>query len=395
MKCKIIDYDDLGSGITRIDNKVCFVSKALPEEIVDIEIIRENKKYSHAKILSFYEKSKKRVEPVCKFYDNCGGCNFLHVTKEEENKFKKNKCKRYFQKLDEFILTDEYYYRNKVVLHVKNGQLGFYKEKTNELVPINYCYLLSKRINETLAIFNKYYDLNFQGQVIIRENYNKEILLAISGNYSYIKNILDEDIDNIVYNDKALKGNNYFWEQINNYRFKVHYQSFFQVNRKGLIAIYQILEKFLQDKKFNLVLDLYSGTSVLGIFLSKYSQKVISIEENQFACSDAKENIKENHINNLEIIEGKVENYIEKFTNIDLIVVDPTRFGLDKKTITILNKIKPKYISYIACGIDALKRDLNYLKNIYKLEKISVVDMFPRTNHVETVCLLSRKSVDK
>ena len=221
MKCKIINYDDLGSGIAKIDNKVCFISKALPEEVVEIEITKENKNYAMGKIIKILEKSKERITPVCKYYNKCGGCNFLHVKKEEENNFKKDRCQRYFQRLDEFIETMDYNYRNKVVFHVQNGKLGFYKEKTNELIAIDYCYLLLEKINNIINIFSKYYDKQFQGQVIIRENYQKEIILAISGNYKYINDILNEEIENIIYNDQVLKGHNYFFEELNNYKFKL------------------------------------------------------------------------------------------------------------------------------------------------------------------------------
>ena len=139
-------------------------------------------------------------------------------------------------------------------------------------------------MNKILNFFSCNYDPNFSGKVMIRENSSQEILLVIEGDYSYIQELLKEDIENVIYNDQVLIGKEYFIETIRDYQFKVHYQSFFQINRKGLEAIYHILEKF-SFNNLKTTLDLYSGTSVLGIFLSKISEKVFSIEENEFAIS--------------------------------------------------------------------------------------------------------------
>ena len=122
--------------------------------------------------------------------------------------------------------------------------------------------------------------------------------------------------------------------------------------------------------------------------MARYVQKVISVEEVKVATLDALENRELNKINNLEVINGKVEDYIDTFKNIDLVVVDPARRGLDKKTINYLKTIKSNYLIYIACKMDSLKRDLYDLKEIYDVASINLVDMFPRTNHVESLCVL-------
>lgn len=390
MDVYIEKFDDLGNGISKINNKVCFVKDAIPDEIVNIKITKEKKNYSEAVIVNLIKQSNLRIKPVCKYYNECGGCNFLHLNKEEEIKFKKDKVIRYFNKLDNFYETSDFNYRNKIVLHVKNGKLGYYQEKTNDLIEINYCYLVKDKINEIISEINKYYDNNFFGNITIRISSKDESLVSIEGNYRYINKLKDLSlIDNLIYNDKVLKGNNYFYEEILNYKFKVNYKSFFQVNILGLITISKILLEFLKNKNIDIALDLYSGTSVLGIIMSNYVNKVISVESNINASFDAKENIKINNINNLEVINGLVEDNIDKFKNIDLIIVDPARRGLDIKTIDYLKIIKPKYLIYIACGIDSLKRDISLLKDSYYIDKIYGIDMFSGTNNQETICILN------
>ena len=140
-----------------------------------------------------------------------------------------------------------------------------------------------------------------------------------------------------------------------------------------------------------MALDLYSGTSVLGIHIAKYVNNVTSIEINSFATHDAIKNIELNNITNLKVINGAVSDYIDKFHNIDLIILDPARKGLDLKTIEYLKKINPTYIIYISCSITSLKRDLEYLKTDYEFSKIYIVDMFPGTIHCESICLLEMR----
>ena len=389
MQIKIDDFDDLGNGLGKIDNKVCFVNKGLPNEVLNIEITKNTKSYINAKINKIIVPSKERLKPICPFYDVCGGCNFLHATKYLENEFKIQKGKKFLGSINKLYETAELNYRNKVIFHVKKGEIGFYKTNTNQLIKITYCYLLDDEINKILELFNKHVDNNFTGEILIRVNSLKETLVSITGNYQYTNILINSNlINNLVYNYKLLKWNNYFLEYINDYKFKVSYLSFFQVNHQGLENIIDILNNFLKDKNINIALDLYSGTSVLGIIMARYVQKVISVEEVKVATLDALENKKLNKINNLEVINGKVEDYIDTFKNIDLVVVDPARRGLDKKTINYLKTIKSNYLIYIACKMDSLKRDLYDLKEIYDVTSINLVDMFPRTNHVESVCVL-------
>ena len=392
MEIEILDFDDLGSGLGKINEKVCFVKNGLPKEILKVKIVKENKNYSNCEIENIILKNKDRINPICPFYQECGGCNFLHATKSLENEFKLKKGEKFLGKIKKFYETREFNYRNKVIFHVKNGDIGFFKEKTNELVSINYCYLLNDKINEVLKLFLKNKDLNFNGNILIRVNNLEDSLVAITGSYKYIDLIKNSNlINNLIYNDKVIKDNSYFYEVVSNYKFKVSYKSFFQVNLDGLISIKIILESFLQDKNIRNTLDLYSGTSVLGIIISKYVKNVISVEENKSSTDDALINKELNKINNLQVINGRVEDYIDTFKNIDLIILDPARRGLDLKTISYLKKIKSKYLIYIACKMDSLRRDTKYLKDDYEVLENYLVDMFPRTNEVESVSILKLK----
>ncbi len=390
MRVKVLKFDDLGNVIGKINDKVCFIEKGLPNEELEIEIIKDKKDYSKAVIKNIVKKNSNRIEPICKYYDKCSGCNLEHASLKLEQEFKINKAIDYFEISPKYYETIDYNYRNKVSLHVKEGNVGYYKEKTHDLIEINYCHLLSNKINLVIELFNKYKDKKFNGEILIREN-SKETMVSIIGEYQFL-DILKESsiITNLISNGKVIKGNDYFIESINEYKFKVNYNSFFQVNRLGLEKIISILKDFLKDKNLNTILDLYSGTSVLGIIMHEYAKKVISIEENKYATEDAKLNIKLNKIDNLEVINKKVEDCIDNFQDIDLVLVDPARRGLDIKSINYLNKLKSKYLIYISCEMISLKRDLAFLRETYEIKELYLVNMFPRTNKVETICILER-----
>jgi len=395
MKVNIIKFDHFGRGIAKVDNKIVFVDKALPNEIVDISITNSKKNYQEGKINKIIKESDVRVKPICPYYDKCGGCNFLHTNYEIEKEFKLEKGKELLGKIDNFYETKELNYRNKVTLHVKNNKLGYYEDKSKKIVKIDYCYLLNDNLNKVIEDLNKI-DLSKYNieTIIIKTNQNK-ILLEIDA-------IIDDDfinkfnyVETIISNNKIVKGTGYIEEIIDKIVFKITSKAFFQVNKNGLENINNIIKEFVKDKKLNKVFDLYSGTSLWGILISLYAKKVISIEINKEACLNANYNIVKNNINNIKVINGDVKDYIDSFNDIDLVIIDPPRSGLDKKTRDYLKKINSKYIIYISCDMQTLRRDLIEIKEKYDINSINLVDMFRGTYHVETVCLLCRKTVDK
>ena len=286
-------------------------------------------------------------------------------------------------------------YRNKITLHVKNNKIGLYKENTNEIIEVDYCYLVSDKINKVIKDLNKLkisdYDIH---EIIIKCNSDK-LLLSVDGKVDNSFICYFSYIDTIISKNKIVKGNGYLEEIIDSKIFKITADAFFQVNKEGLENINKIIKKYLYNKEINHALDLYSGESTWGILISDYVKDVSSIEINKEACMNAINNIKDNGINNVKVINGKVEDYIDSFNDIDLVIIDPPRSGLDVKTKDYLKKIKAKYLIYISCDMYTLKRDLEYLSNIYRLDEVNLVDMFKRTYHVECVCLLCRKNVDK
>ena len=389
MEVKIIKFDHFGRGIGYINDKVVFVNKTLPGEIVDIKVIKEKSKYLEGKIVKIKEKSTDRIESICPYYNECGGCDLLHTNYKMEKKFKIDKCIELLGKCDNFYETNNLNYRNKVTLHIKNNKIGFYKDNTHELVSINYCYLLDDKINKVINDLNEI-DKNKINKIIIKCHNNKLLLDVVGIVSNDFINYFDY-VETIIINNKILKGKGFLEESIFGKKFIVTSEAFFQVNKYGLININNIIERYLKGKNINKVLDLYSGTGLWGILISDYVKDIICIEINKEACRNANINIKNNNIDNIKIINGKVSDYIDSFNNIDLVITDPPRSGLDTKTINYLKKINSKYFIYISCDMYTLKRDLKELDNIYEIKEINLVDMFRGTYHCEVVTILERK----
>ena len=231
MELKIIKYDHFGRGIAKVSNKIYFVDKALPGEIVDVIVTQDKKNYSEAKIDKVIKKSNQRIDSICPLFNKCGGCHFLHTTYDEEVKFKKDKALELLGRCDNFYETKDMNYRNKVTLHVKDDKIGFYQEKSHEIITIDYCYLLDDRINRVINELNKISMSDYNITKIIIKSNNGKVLLDVDGIVDDFFITYFDDVDTIISNSKIVKGNNQQEEIIDNKVFKITSNAFFQVNK--------------------------------------------------------------------------------------------------------------------------------------------------------------------
>ena len=388
---KILRLNNEGEGIGTIFDKIIFVDNALIDEKVKVRITEEHKNYLKGKNLKVLKKSKNRIEPLCKYYNKCGGCNIMHMKNQID--FKKEKVITLFDKMckekinPDIFSYNEYNYRNKITLKIKDNKLGFYKTKTNELVEINECLITNNKLNNVIKDLNKYLKTNeIKNNEIMLRICNDKIMMSLS-NLNNIDNFIKyfNYVDSIYVNNKLVHGQKTLIENINDYKFNVSPKSFFQVNKKVMEKMYEKVLSYIDEN--DLTLDLYSGTGTITILLSKISKKVIGIELEKDAVKDSKENLKLNNINNVVFYKGKVEDKINdlKDLKIDNIVIDPPRAGINKKGIEIIKEINSKQIIYISCNPNTLARDYNLLKDLYEIKEITLYDMFPQTYHIESV----------
>ena len=394
MEVLIEKLDNFGRGIAYVNDKICFIENALINEKVDIKIIKEHKKYLEGEVINYIEKSPIRIEEECPYSRVCGGCNLNHMCNNEENKFKQNKikdlAKKYAniekEKIKNIQYNDRNHYRNKITLHGKDGVLGLYKKDTNDIIPIKECLLVSNKINEIIKVLNRN-NINIEEAIIKVSNNDQEVMVSIRGE------VKEEELlkvcDVLIINNEYKTSKKQIATTINNKKYIESINSFFQVNNTLTKELY---DEALNTKEYDTILDLYCGTGTIGIYVGEKAKKIIGIDYNKSNIEDANLNKELNHLENIEFICDKVENKIDSFKNIDKIIVDPPRAGLDEKTRKYLKEILPEEIVYISCDPLTLMRDLKDLQEKYEVEYIKPFNMFPRTYHVECVCLLCRKN---
>lgn len=396
---KIEKLDNLGRGIAKVNNKIVFVDNALPDEVVDIEIIKDKKNYSLAKNNKLLKKSIYRRK-VCPYSEFCGGCDLINLEYNKQLEYKSKKIeeliKRNFSndiKINSIIYDKDFSYRNKILLHISRDKLGFFEQMSNNIIDIERCLLVNDKVNNLIKSIRRFIKNNKKlKSVVIRISSNYDTMLIFNGD-SLEDKILEHFsmVDVIVLNNKTIKGQ-FIKERLGDKEFLIYPNSFFQVNMFNTLNLYNEVRRMTYNKKYGNILDLYCGTGTIGIFLSDIATSVVGIEVVEDAVVAAKRNADINNIENIKFICGRVEDYIDRFNNIDLIIVDPPRSGLDKKTINNIKRINPKEIIYVSCDPMTLVRDLKELEEEYVAKEITPVDMFPNTHHVECVSLLCRKN---
>lgn len=391
---KIEKIDNKGRGITYYNGLITFVNNALPDEEVKINITSENKKFYTADALEISNDNKNRVLPKCPYYNTCGGCNLQHINIEYEDEFKENKVKEILRKYANVDVPlkinkndKELFYRNKITLKIEDGKWGFYNDSTHKLCEISQCLIANNSINEflkqnTLKINN--------GVITIRSNYEGYLLLIITTEekLDINKDDLPSNISGIILNNKCIYKDNYFYDYIDDMKFKVSYDSFFQVNNYMASNIFKILRNNVKGKN---LLDLYCGVGTLGLSLKDNFKNIYGIEKVKNAIVDAKHNAKINNVSNAFFYDGDTAKILDKLNQkFDTVIVDPPRSGLNKETLEHIKRINPKTIVYVSCDPMTLARDISELSE-YKVEKANVLNMFPKTYHVESVVILNRK----
>lgn len=396
-KVLISSVNHQGYGVARINNKVVFVENAITDDVVDIEIVKEYKKYALGEVVNFVSMSKEHITSACPYYDKCGGCQISHITHKAQLDFKKEKMRNIFSRyLDmeispKIISVNEYNYRNKVVFHIKDGKLGFYEDGTNKLIKIDNCLLLDERINNLIPLFNNL-DLTYVEKIMVRVT-SKEVMVVFYGFIDKI-DVLKKYVSSIILvniKEKLLYGKSYIKEEVNGLKFIISYNSFFQVNTKAMVRLYDKVLKYANLTKEDDVLDLFCGTGTIGIYLSRYCKSVLGVEIVEEAIKDANINKELNNIDNISFICGDVDRVINEKFNQNVLVVDPPRSGLNKNTKNVILNNGFDRIVYVSCDPMTLVRDLKDLSSKYEFKEITLVDMFPNTYHVECVILLQRK----
>ena len=435
---------------------VLMVKNGVPGDIVDIETFRKKKNYFLGNITKYHSYSKYRTDPKCEHFGTCGGCKWQNMIYDSQTKLKENKIRHSFKNLCDTKVepivkcNEEYFYRNKLEFSFTENRWLTNKEISSEnkqierrgvgfhisgmwdkVVDINNCHLQSEpsnkirisvkefAINNGISFYNSRLKKGMLRNLMIRNTSLNEFMVVIQffqndveeihlilnhlkNSFSEITSlhyiINNKENDSIYDRDIHLfYGNKYITESIGDLKFKINPKSFFQTNINQTIKLYDIVKNLANLKGDEIVFDLYSGLGTISQFIAKKAKKVIGIESINEAVISAKESAIENKVNNVDFVVGDMKKifnplFISKYGNPDLIITDPPRDGMHKDVIKEILKLKTKKIIYVSCNPSTQYRDLELLKEKYKIIKIQPVDMFPQTDHVENIVLLSYKN---
>ena len=417
-----------------INNKKYLIHSVINGEDISVDT---TKKYPELK--EVIKRSNHRIDYKP---EECGGAHFMHVDYDYELALKTEYLNNLFKgfKLKDKIsiigMENPYNYRNKTTMTYKlsknkNIVCGLYEDYSHNVITSNNNILQCTKANEIADAINKIltknkisiYDEKTRTGILrhiqIRYGFNsKELMVTLitngemfpgRGNVVNDLKKLNLGITTIVQNynsrdtsivlgdkERILFGPGYIYEYVNNYKFKVSSKSFFQVNTKGMEKLYSLALSSANISKNDIVIDAYSGVGTISIFASKNAKHVYGVELNKDAVKDAEINKKINNINNVTFINDDATNFITKLAknreHVDVVIMDPPRDGSTKAFINAIKYLNAKKVIYVSCNPETLKRDLyQFAENDYIVEKITGVDMFPRTVSMECVATLVLK----
>ena len=446
IRIEITDVTNEAMGVGHFDKMAIFVPRSVRGDVLDVEITKLKKNYAYAKIKNIVSKSNKRCKPPCDAYKQCGGCQLMHMTYDEQLELKKqfifNSLTRLggLKNLPEIHMlpaSNAFGYRNKMVFPVgkeKNEYVcGFYKIKSHDIVPLNLCPLGINSGEKIIAALIKYmkecgesaYDeKNHAGTVrrlFIRcAVKTDETMVVISSNSDRLKDekrlcelIKDAEpsVCSIILNihkektnlvlgreNRTLFGAPVINEQLCGFDYEISPNSFFQVNPTQTEKLYNKAIEFADLNDGDTILDLYCGIGTISLAASRLAKKVIGVEIVPDAIENAKKNAQRNGVENCTFYVGDAQTVVPRLLKDgappDKVILDPPRKGSDEVTLASICAAKPKKIVYVSCNPSTLARDLEYLcKNEYQISKICGVDMFANTVHVETIVLLQNRNM--
>ena len=441
-KLNITGYTSEGGGVGKFDGQAIFVENTAVGDEILCHIIKAKKTYAIGKAMKIIKPSKSRIEPECEAFKSCGGCSFGHIKYEEELKYKKQKVEDAFKRIGglspifkPIISSPETArYRNKAQYPVRreNGilNIGFYAKKSHRVIDGGDCLLQPEDFTKIIEIFRKW--INDNNITVYSEALNKglirhiylrkafatgEIMVCVVINGNTIPNSeelteklkeiegfktlvvnINKEATNVVLgnNCTALYGDGYITDILCGVKIKLSPLSFYQVNRNGAELLYKKAAEYVNPTSDEVLLDLYCGTGTIGLSMANFVKELVGVEIIPEAIEDAKVNAKLNDINNARFICGDASVAAEKLKEEgikpDTVILDPPRKGCAEELLKTVAEISPKKIVYVSCDPATLARDCARLLDLgYVVEEVTPVDMFPRTHHVESVALLTKK----
>jgi len=360
-----------GDGLSRLESKVVFTPYVLPGEKVRAEVDRIKNDLWRGRLLEVLEPSPNRVPAPCQYFQRCGGCHYQHANYAFQVDQKRTILREALQRVGKIefdgeieAITDEpWNYRNRVQLHIQEGAIGYFEHGSHKLCAIDNCPIVSPALNTAIAKLEG----NLGRLSATVELFTNETEMQVN---------VQDRVPQSIYRVFESLGTS---TPIDYDGFRVSRNSFFQVNR---FLIHRLVDCAVGEADGEFAVDLYAGVGLFAARLAERFKKVAAVESSGSAFRDLEHNAKGIAAEN-----KTSEEYLTTLTEKpDLILADPPRAGLGKHAVKELARIQAPRLTIVSCDPATLARDLQgLLAAAYRIEKITLVDLFPQTFHIETV----------
>jgi len=438
---QIEGYTSEGEGVARISGQVVFVKSAIEGETCEIRVLRTTKNVAWAKIERILSPSPHRLDPACKTFGPCGGCDFLHMHYEEELRAKHKRVTDALARVGGLSILvapiigadQQTYYRNKAIFAVGDGSVtGFYRRRSHQIIPVTDCLIQAKSANRAALALREWMSAHnvpayneTTGKGLVRHLFVREAqnsgkstvcIVASSAKLPHQDKLIEtirrhcpetsgillcinRDPGNVVLegNFRTLWGEDTLTDTLCGLEFRLSPRSFFQINPPQAERLYQKAREYAGLTGQETLLDLYCGTGTITLIMAKHAKQAIGAEIVPPAIADAEENARINGIKNAEFLLGDAGEAAKQLEargiKPDVIIVDPPRKGLAPEVIEQIVKLAPKRVVYVSCDPATLARDLGrFAEAGYQTKEVTPLDMFPRCAHVECVTLLEPRA---
>jgi len=397
-----------GDAIGRHEGRAIFVPYTMPGERVRVEIVEDHKRYAHARLVEVLEPAPARGEPPCPYFgpDKCGGCQLQHIAYPTQVQIKGRVVVDQLERIGRFDdppvlepIPDDtgWDYRNRALFRTtEEGHPGFLSAGSNDVYPVGDCLIVHPLLGQL------YRSLRMKHPNV--EKMELRVGTA-TGDLMVVLQTYDEEPPSLkvdfplsivqVRHDTTptpLVGLDYINDVVHGREFRISATSFFQVNSVQAGRLVDLVLDALAPQGDEVVLDAYCGVGLFTAFLAEQASLVVGIELNPDAIDDAVYNLAD--AENVTLLEGQVEYALPEIEEeLDAVVLDPPRAGVEKEVLDGLAARAPERIVYVSCDLATFARDARRLvKKGYTLAWVQPVDLFPQTYHVETVALLTRAS---
>ena len=367
-----------GEGVGRADGFVVFVPFTTVDDVVDVEIVQRKKTFARGRLLEILTPSPFRADPVCPYFGRCGGCAYQHIQYEHQLEIKRKQVEDAFGKIAKIAVPkiasvigspQTYAYRGKATLHAEKTagglKLGFMDISGGNITDIKRCWIMHESINDQIRQWRDGAAISSPQEDVTFWSGHRQ-----SSDETVIRRVKDRE-------------------------FAVPYDGFFQANLFLTDRMVDEVLNLVEPGRVETLVDACCGCGLFSVFLAPHARRLIGVEIYEKSVHYARVNAANMGLSNVEFVCSDVNIFLREMARkkeaVDLMVLDPPRTGLDPKTLAAISEIKPSDIIYISCNPATQARDVRGLQDAgYELRYLQLLDMFPQTQHIETIGLLGR-----